>query len=29
MELSEIMKEAQEAIGGDYEQCRETVCEAL
>lgn len=29
MELTEIMKEAQQAINGDYEQCQETDCEAL
>ena len=29
MELTEIMKEAQQSIGGDYEQCSEIDCDAL
>ena len=29
MELTEIMKEAQQSIGGDYEQCLEIACDAL
>ena len=29
MELTEIMREAQQSIGDDYEQCSEIACDAL
>ncbi len=29
MELTEIMREAQQSIGGDYEQYSEIACDAL
>ena len=29
MDLTEIMREAQQSIGGDYEQCSEIACDAL
>lgn len=29
MELPDIMREAQQSIGGDYEQCSEIACDAL